>query len=391
MTNCTQNASRCKGSGTVLRFEPSELQRSLDRAGDPSVLSLALGLPATELLPSGELAASAERILSDRRSVQYGTVERRLKSHVVEVMRLRGVAVCEDEIVLTSGAQQALALLGQLLAPEASTILVDEAVYPGFRQAVAARAPQLVSWRESHRKSPAFLYTMSTGHNPLGITMSAQNRAELLAWSQARSTPIVEDDVYGFLQYDGEAAVPLRALDGHNLFYVGSFSKIVAPALRVGWIVAPRNCVSSIEFLKEGSDINTGTLAQRILCDYLTNYSLPSRVDQLRTHYRARRDLMSGALANAMPRGVNWSVPGAGFFFWLEGDSLTDTSQLLEEALIRKVAFVPGSAFVVGPPERGRRTMRLCFSHCSPILIAEAVDRIVSAIHGLQERIERAA
>lgn len=381
----------------MLDKEPSDLQRSLERTNNTSILQLALGLPSPEIFPREELSELAATLLHhDAHALQYGPPEIELKRHIVELMRLRRVSCNEDEICITTGAQQALSLLAQLLLRHSGdSIMVEKAIYPGFRQAITVLAPTLVTIPSQGDCSidtctaerllqkmllpPAFLYSMSVGHNPLSTTMTERERSALVNFALRHNIPIVEDDVYGFLQYDGESSPPLRALGGNSVFYVGSFSKIIAPALRVGWIVAPKSCVKTLNFLKEGSDINTSTLAQRIVCRYLDRCTFSTRVDCLRDHYRKRRDLMNRALTRYFPTGMRWRVPAAGFFFWTEFESGADTRVLLEQALLRDVAFVPGIAFATTDSSDCRSAMRLSFSNCAVELIDEAIARIAAA------------
>jgi 2-aminoadipate transaminase len=318
-------------------------------------------------------------------------------------MRLRGVNCSEEEVCLTSGAQQALGLLTQLLLPKPGyPILVEEAVYPGFCQAIATLSPALVpvSLRRPEGIDlssvdaslrgipvPAFLYTMSVGHNPLSTTMTAQQKAAAMNFASSRGIPIVEDDVYGFLQYEKEAVPPLRSLDADSVFYVGSFSKIVAPALRVGWIIAPRACIKTLSFLKEGCDINTATLGQRLVGRFLDSCSFPERIRSLCDRYRKRRDEMQKSLEGRFPKEAKWSKPTSGFFFWVESDTFEDTQVLLEYAYERQVAFVPGSAFATTRAPRYAKAMRFSFSHCPIQMMDEAVRRVLAAARDMAERL----
>ncbi len=376
--------------------EPSALQVALERARDPGIVSLALGLPSPEVLPSRELAEASAAVLGDPGSLQYGLPEAALKGHIVELMRLRGVACGEDEVFVTTGAQQGLSLLAQLLLPASDgSVLVEDGLYPGCRQALELRSARMVPLPVSigwgvdvqaaarHLRAglrPAFLYTVPVGHNPLGFTMAAGARRELVEFAARHRVPVVEDDVYGFLQYDGAPAPPLRQTGGERVFYVGSLSKIVAPALRLGWIIAPRDTVPTLSVLREASELNTASLGQRIACRYLGSVSMPQRLERLRSHYRSRRDAMQRALSRQMPSGTKWLAPSAGFFFWVQGAVLGDSAVLLEEALRRRVAFVPGSAFDVHGDGRYGDAMRLSSSHCSTSLIEEGVDRLAAAV-----------
>jgi 2-aminoadipate transaminase len=371
----------------------SELQTSLERVTGGSSLSLCLGLPDPQLFGYRELREVAAEVLCEEgTALQYGSPESRLKQHIVKMMRRRNVVCREEEVFLTTGAQQGLSLLGQLLLPEAGLpVLVEEAVYPGFRQAIGPRTPQLVEVTTSTSEGidlgrlanlfrsgihPAFLYTMSVGHNPLSHSMNAEKKAGLVQLAQQYGCPIVEDDVYGFLQYERETASPLRALDGNNVFYVGSFSKILAPALRVGWIVAPRIHMNALAALKEGSDINTATLSQRLVCRYLDSHSLSGRLDKVCNIYKNRRDVMQKALEMSFDERSRWQIPAAGFFFWLESERFRDTQSLLTKALASGVSFVPGRAFTSNGTHRCDHAIRLSFSFCPTELIPQAVDTI---------------
>jgi 2-aminoadipate transaminase len=220
------------------------------------------------------------------------------------------------------------------------------------------------------------------------LTLDRAAKQALIELSLRYDLPIIEDDVYGFLQYDGDPEPPLRAWSGENLFYVGSFSKILAPALRIGWIVAPPGCMTALSFLKEGSDINTGTFAQRVACRYLNSHSLPEHIEFLRTEYRIRRDAMHNALLEHFTSDVHWKRPSAGFFFWVESQLFGNTEELLQEALDNGVAFVPGNAFAADPSRPYSSAMRLNFSHNRPQIIREAVRRIAAVV---QERSTRTA
>jgi 2-aminoadipate transaminase len=390
---------------TLTGQKVSALQIALERARDPTILSLALGLPAGELFPSHELSEAAEVTLRDGAAVlQYGLPERRLKDHVVQLMHCRGVECTHEEIFLTAGAQQGLSLVAQMLLSQTNkkTILLEEAVYPGFLQAVEPHASQMIrvptdmssgidieTARYILREGahPAFLYTMSVGHNPLALTMTRERQQELADLAARHCLPIIEDDVYGFLQYDGRPVAPLISLNRDWVFYVGSFSKILAPALRVGWIVAPKKYMTTFSVLKEGCDINTGTLSQRIVCRYLDSHSLPDHIEYLQSQYRDRRNAMHEALLRHFQSQAVWKPPSAGFFFWLQSDTFGDTTALLEEALAKRVAFVPGEAFCPENDARYKKALRLNFSCCPANLIDTAVDRMALAVHERNERL----
>jgi 2-aminoadipate transaminase len=356
------------------------------------------------MLPYRELSDAAARAIDDSRaSLQYGTPEYQIKESIVELMRMREVECHINEVFLTTGAQQALSLLVQLLLPSVSrSVLVEEVVYPGFRQALEPFNPRLVPVRtdfvhgldieaadwaiRQSRPKPTLFYTTCVGHNPLSLTMSAGAHNGLMELLCRHRITVIEDDVYGLLQYENRAVPPLRALSKDGVVYVGSFSKILAPSLRVGWIVAPPKYIAALSALKEGSDINTATLSQRIIASYIERHSLSSRLNILRDNYRVRRDTMHRELLCELDGIAQWQKPTAGFFMWLHGVGLGDTTKLLSTAMKRRVDFVPGTAFSVARSQRYRSTMRISFSHCPAEAMREAVVRLAASIRDHQPR-----
>ena len=379
------------------RFQqrPSELQRALELMRDPKLLSLALGLPAQEFFPAAELGDAAAAVLAEDPAVlQYAAPQLQLKSHIVNLMARRGVRCTEEEVFLTTGAQQGLALTGQLLLCNSSAVMTAEAVYPGFRQALGPTCPRLLALpldplhgfdvdraeavlRRGPR--PAFLYTMSVGHNPLSGDLDRKTQEQVIEFSTRHQLPIVEDDVYGFLQYEAGLTPSLRSLAQERIFYVGSFSKLLAPALRVGWLVAPAECMEALGTLKEGLDINSTTLAQLIILRYLQTHEISKQIAMLRREYRVRRDAMQEALSRHLGKIAKWKRPTSGFFFWVECERFGNTVALLERAVLEKrVSFVPGAAFQVDGGLDCHHAMRLNFSHPSPTEIEEGISRIAA-------------
>jgi 2-aminoadipate transaminase len=375
------------------RPESSALQRALDRPDDAGLISLALGKPAPELLPAAEVQEAAQAVLLEGPSaLQYGIPNKSLKSHIVQLMGLRGVECREDQLLLTTGAQQALALLAQLfLSDRSSAIMVEEAVYPGLMLATAPYSPAVVTVPVDLSKGfdveaaeyalqtgikPAFIYAMAVGHNPLGVTMNTENRLAMVDFATRNSLHVVEDDVYGLLQYEQRSEVALRSLCENWIFYIGSFSKILAPALRVGWILAPEQFIPALSALKEGLDLNTVTFAQRVVARYFDIHSIAGRIEYLERHYRRRRDAMHDALERHLKHEVRWCKPSAGFYFWVESDRFGDASELLEDAIANGVSFVPGRAFRAGKDKDFSNAIRLNFSQCPTESIEEAIARL---------------
>ncbi|BCL80807.1 2-aminoadipate aminotransferase [Ktedonobacteria bacterium brp13] len=373
--------------------QQSTIQQLLAVATQPGILSFALGLPAAELFPVQAYAQAVEQLLLDHnQALQYGMPELSLKRHIVALMEQRGVRCHENQVFLTMGAQQAMSLLARLLLDLNGTVIVEEIVYSGILQAVEALQPALLTV-PTHPESgmdvdaveallkggqrPAFIYAISDGHNPLGISMSLEKRRHLVELARRYHVPILEDDAYGHLYYDDQPIPSMRSLDEEWVFYLGSFSKILAPALRTGWMIVPEHLISALSALKEGSDINTANLSQRSIAAYLDTGHLAGHVQTLRQAYRARRDVMVRAVQTYFPRDVRFSLPRSGMFLWVELPGKPDMEELLRIAIQREqVAFVPGHAFEVQGSCHAAHCMRLNFSNCGLEDIERGIARL---------------
>jgi 2-aminoadipate transaminase len=368
----------------------------MDLAVRPGVLSFAIGLPASELFPREAFAEQAARVLrSDASALQYGLPYRPLKSQIVELMRWRGVACSEEQIFLTTGAQQGMDLLSRLLLPAGGQVLVERAIYDGIRLATRTQGPEVLTVAADLETGmdvdeveavlaggarPAFLYVITDGHNPLGNSLSLEKRHRLVELARRYQVRLLEDDAYGFLYYGETPDLPLRALDDEHVFYLGSFSKILAPALRAGWIVVPPALQGQLSQLKHGIDLDVPTLGHRVVSAFLESGLLPDHLTLLRNEYRRRRDTMLSALREHFPAGVAWNHPRSGMFVWAELPPGMDAADLLVTAVeSENVAFSPGFIFCAGDPP-GDRCMRLNFTFLPPERIQEGIERLGRAI-----------
>lgn len=223
---------------------------------------------------------------------------------------------------------------------------------------------------------PAFVYLIPESHNPLGVSLGMERRIRLVELARRFAVPLMEDDAYGFLRYDGASLPALRALEPEWVLYVGSFSKIFAPGLRVGWMVVPEALVPTLSMLKHGSDLDVTSAAQRCLSGFLGTGGLPAHLATLRTEYRARRDAMLDALARHFPSGVRWTAPAGGMFVWVTLPPREDAVALLRRAVAaERVAFVPGAAFSAGAPGGAAHSMRLCFASLPVEKIEEGISQ----------------
>lgn len=399
----------------------SPMQEALAATANDGTISFALGLPAPELFPAGDFATAAERVLAnDPNALQYSPQFEPLREQVVQLMGARGVSCSAKNVFLTAGAQQGMSLLASLLLEPGSSIITEELIYPGFRQVLEPFRPRIhtvptdretgmdvdaVARVLSAGVRPAFIYAITEGHNPLSVSL--HQRARLVELAEQYGVPIIEDDAYGFLCYD-TMEPPLRALSERWVFYVGTFSKILAPALRAGWVVVPEHLILPLSVAKESADIDTTTFAQRIVSEYLNTGRLASHVDTLRTEYQLRRDTMLRLLTETFPDQATWRTPTSGFFVWVDLIGDVDIDEVFTQAVeTEKVAFIPGYLFsaahrdlsapgaahldlsvpravahpalsVPGAVVTGSKSanMRLNFSHSTPAQIEEGIPRL---------------
>jgi 2-aminoadipate transaminase len=378
----------------------SALQEMLTAASRPGLISFALGLPAPELFPGEELAQAAASVLaSDPKALQYQPHFQPLKAQVVELMKRRNVFCREEQVFLTAGAQQGMNLLVHLLLEPGGKVLMEDLIYTGFQQLIEPFQPEILTVSTSAETGinvdqveallkegtqPNLIYVITDGHNPLGVSLPRAQRERLVNLACSFGVPIIEDDAYGLLHYDGAPTPPLRALDDQWVLYVGSFSKILAPALRVGWVVVPERLIRPLSVIKEATDIDTATFAQRIVSAFLAADHLPSHLAKVRLEYGIRRDAMHSALLEHFPAQARWRRPENGVFFWVETPGLADAGELLRVAIEKeRVAFIPGQAFCVRPhgPGPGPQSLRLNFSQCAPAIIEEGISRLGHALN----------
>lgn len=375
----------------------SALQEMLMLASRPGILSFALGLPAPELFPRAAFEQAASRVLeSDVRALQYGPPFQPLKTHIIELMALRGVECREEQIFLTAGAQQGMNLLARLLLNPGGQIMIGDVNYTGFQQVIEPFQPQILAVPTDRQTGidvdavetilergarPAFIYTITDGHNPLGLSLSMDKRIRLVELARTYEVPIVEDDAYGFLYYGDSSIPPMRALSEQWVLYAGSFSKILAPALRTGWLIVPENLISKLSIIKEASDIDTSTFTQRVISAYLDTGQFHEHIGMLRREYRERRNRMIEALTRYFPSQSRWQEPTNGLFIWVELPERVNATELLKAAIEQEqIAFVPGIAFCTDDNRPAVNCLRLNFSNCEPERIEEGIKRLASLI-----------
>jgi 2-aminoadipate transaminase len=391
------------------RMTSSMVRELLKITSQPDVISFAGGLPAPELFPIEEMRVAADTVLrtQGRAALQYSMTEGYppLREMIVRHMARYGVRVTIDNVLITTGSQEALDLIGKVLINPGDKVLTEEPTYLGALQAFTTYGAEYVTVPVDHdglqtsrleealRAGPKFMYILPNFQNPAGTTLSLARRLELIALADRYGVPIVEDDPYGQLRYEGEHIKPLVVLDaehnhcetnGHykgNVIYLSTFSKTLAPGLRLGWVVAPEEVLNRLVQAKQGTDLHSSTFDQMLAHEVARGGFIDRHVRRIREVYRRRRDVMLAALEQAFPDpsvGVRWTRPQGGLFLWVTVPEAIDTGELLREAVRERVAFVPGTAFY--PSGGGRNTMRLNFSNASEAMIQEGIARLARAI-----------
>jgi 2-aminoadipate transaminase len=363
----------------------------------PEVISLAGGLPDTSSFPPESFAAQMTRIAqeSSAEALQYGPTEGfdRTRECIAEVMAAEGMAPDPEDVLVTTGGQQAIDLVTKTLVDPGDPVICEGPAYPGAVPVFCSyeadtlqvsmdddgmrvdELEDLLDRLASDGRRPKFVYTVPSFQNPAGVTMSAERRRRLVEIARERELLVIEDNPYGLLRYEGEPEAPLYQLDGGDyVIYIGTFSKILSPGIRLGWCVAPPPVMEKIVLGKQATDLCTSTLTQYFVAEYFAEGRWREYVESLSALYRERRDAMLEALERHFPPQCEWSRPKGGLFLWATLPHYIDTGDLLAKALRENVAFVPGAAAYADA--RASSSMRLNFSASTPDEIQEGIRRI---------------
>jgi len=389
------------------RVMTSSAMRDLMALTDrPEVISLAGGLPDTSTFPAGEFVEIMGRVAQQTaRALQYAPTEglEACKEAVATVMGAEGTPVDPEDLLITTGGQQVIDLVCKALIDPGDVIVAEGPTYPGAIPAFTAYQADVVQIPldddgmpidlleetldrlEREGRRPKFIYTIPNFQNPGGVTMSLPRRRRLLQIARERELFVLEDNPYGVLRYEGDPLPSLFGLErasgsGANEFviYLGTFSKVLSPGLRLGWAAAPHPVLAKLNTGKQGADLNSSTISQLFVAEYFASGAWPAYIATLKEHYRRRRDTMLDALAEHAPAEAHWTRPQGGLFIWATLPDWLDTTDLLARALSRNVAFVPGrAAFLNG---QGGSSMRLNFSGVAEPEIREGVRRIGEVI-----------
>jgi len=375
----------------------SAMRDLMEITARPEVISLAGGLPDTSTFPSESFAAQMTRIAqeSSAEALQYGPTEgfAETKDCVREVMRAEGMDPDPEDVIITTGGQQAIDLVAKALVDPGDVVIAEGPTYPGAvpvfcsYQAETLQVPmdadgmviseleRLLERLAANGRRPKFIYSVPSFQNPAGVTMSPERRRRLVEIARERERLVLEDNPYGLLRYEGEAAEPLYKLDGGDyVLYLGTLSKILSPGIRLGWLCAPPPVMEKVVLGKQAADLCTSTLTQYFVREYFGEGRWRQYVHDLCGIYRERRGAMLDALERCFPAQASWSAPAGGLFLWATLPSYIDTTDLLAKALRDNVAFVPGAAAYTDG--RGGSSMRLNFSASPPEEIREGIRRI---------------
>ena len=359
----------------------------------PDIISFAGGLPAPDLFPVEDYQLCLDHVLTTEghRALQYSPIYPPLKEALAHLMRLRGVDADPDDLFITNGAQQGLSVVGQLLLNPNSPVIVEQIAFTGIGQMIAERGAMPltvgtdldcgidvdhVEYLLKLTGQVRAIIEVPDFHNPLGVSIAAEHRPRLVELSHRFRTPIIEDDPYGLLRYEGANIPPLKAHDADGgIIYLGSFSKILAPGLRLGWVVAPKAVLGKLTVIKEAQDLETSQLTQRAVTEFIQRGLLDTHLEKLKIAYAVRLQTMLEALESEFPRAAQWSKPKGGIFIWVTLPDQVNTWDLLPRAVEQeKVAFVPGVAF--GIQGGGQSSLRLNFSNAVPDMIEEGIKRL---------------
>jgi len=375
------------------RMNPSIIREILKVTERPGVLSLAGGLPSPLSFPVEELEAACARVLRDtpREALQYAASEGYgpLREWVAGHLATHGMQVTPAQVLITTGSQQGLDLVGKIFVDAGSRLLVETPTYLGALQAFAAFEPDVVPVAsdddgpipdalDERVRGARFFYLLPNFQNPTGRCFSEERRAALVAQAARQGVGLVEDNPYGDLWFDTPPPPPLASRHPEGVVYLGSFSKVLAPGLRLGYVVAPPALYPKLLQAKQAADLHTPGFNQRIVHEVIRDGFLAAHVPRIRARYAAQCAAMAAALKRAMPAGCTWQVPKGGMFFWIRLPAGLDAIALLPHAVDRGVAFVPGAAFYARDAQPN--TMRLSFVTLTPAEIDTAVDKLAAVL-----------
>lgn len=375
------------------RMNPSIIREILKVTEKPGILSMAGGLPSPDSFPVEAMRQASEKVLREapREALQYAASEgyAPLREWVAAHLAQQGLQVQAGQVLITTGSQQGLDLLAKVLVDQGSRVLVETPTYLGALQAFAPYEPEIAAVPSDdegplpdalsdYARDARFFYVLPNFQNPTGRCMSEARRAALVKEARRLRLPLVEDNPYGDLWFDQAPPAPLAARDAENVLYLGSFSKVLAPGLRLGYLVAPPALYPKLLQAKQAADLHTPVFNQRMVHEVIRDGFLDRHVPSVRARYAAQRDAMRAALERHMPAGCRWNTPVGGMFFWMRLPAGMDAMALLPKAVEAGAAFVPGAAFYASEPQAD--TLRLSFVTLTPEQIERGVQVLAKVL-----------
>ncbi|MFC0169878.1 PLP-dependent aminotransferase family protein [Pseudoduganella danionis] len=369
------------------QLQSSFIREILKITQQPEIISFAGGLPSPLTFPVDTMKAAFDKVLSENGKValQYGPTDGYLplRQWIADSLSANGAKIVPEQVLMTSGSQQALDLLGKVLIDEGSRVLVETPSYLGALQAFSVYRPEFKSvetdehglvpaWLDKVAAGARLLYALPNFQNPTGRSLSVERRVELVETCARLGLPLIEDDPYGALSYKGAPAPKMVAMNPDGVIYMGSFSKVLTPGIRLGYVVAPLPLVRRLELAKQAADLHTSQLTQMVVYDVIKDGFLDQHIPKIRTLYGDQCQVMLDAMAQHFPSAVQWTKPEGGMFIWVTLPKHIDAMKLLDEAIAQKVAFVPGSPFYANEPETN--TLRLSFVTVPPERIRAGIE-----------------
>jgi 2-aminoadipate transaminase len=377
-------------------LKASAVREILKVTEQPEIISFAGGLPAPELFPVRETAQAYSDVFAreGRAAMQYSTTEgwRPLRAWIADRMSVRGVKAKAESVLITSGSQQGIDLVGKVFLDAGDRVIVENPCYLAALQSFSGYEASIVPVESDENgmvveqveqalkaEKANLIYVVPDFHNPKGTTLSMERRMRLIEISRRYRAPILEDDPYGELRYRGESVAPLASLDEEGLVInLGTFSKTLSPGMRIGWAIATTEIIQALVTAKQAADLHTGTIQQRAAARLLEDFPYDEHISKLRRVYGERCLAMLGALEMHFPAEAAWTSPEGGLFLWVELPPVVSGEELLKESLAEKVAFVPGTSFFAGQPQNN--FIRLNFSNRPPDMIEEGIKRISAVL-----------
>jgi 2-aminoadipate transaminase len=385
----------------------SEVRALFAVASRPEVVSLAGGMPFVSALPPELVSGALERVMRDHgpEALQYGSGQGTpaIREQILEVMALEGIRASVDDVVVTTGSQQALDLVTKLFIDKGDVILAESPSYVGAIGVFRSYQAEVVhvatdddgmvpeSLRESIVRTRAagktikFLYLIPNFHNPAGVTLSWERRLEIIEIARSNNILILEDNPYGLLYFDGPPPQAMRSVDTDGIIYLGSFSKTFAPGLRVGWAVAPHAIREKLILANESAVLSPSTFTQNVITSYFGASDWRGQIDTFRSIYHERKEAMIGSLKENLP-DLTWTNPNGGFYVWLTLPEHLDSKAMLPRAVKELVAYTPGTAFFANGD--GRHNIRLSFCYPTSDAIRLGIRRLTKVINGETELLE---